>query len=158
MVPYDELDRVPSTISIRRMSAEDIPAALAILKESPEASMWSGESLWKSALQGIAWTAEQDGRVAGFVIGRPAGDEFEILNIAVARECRRRRIATRLVAAAVDHARTAGAVQAYLEVRASNEAGIALYTRLGFRTLGCRPNYYRYPTEDAILLVSHLLK
>ena len=49
--------------------------------------------------------------------------------------------------------RTEGAQQAYLEVRASNHAAIALYTRLGFRVCGRRPNYYRDPEEDAVLVL-----
>jgi ribosomal-protein-alanine N-acetyltransferase len=40
-------------------------------------------------------------------------------------------------------------------VRASNAGGIAFYARMGFRECGRRPNYYRDPMEDAVLLVSH---
>jgi ribosomal-protein-alanine N-acetyltransferase len=79
----------------------------------------------ESASQGIAWAAELDGCVAGILIGRVAADEFEILNLAVRQACRRRGVATQLVRAALDYARTAGATQTYLEVRASNEAAIA---------------------------------
>ena len=146
----------PHAVTVRRMSASDASAALAILKESPEASIWSRESLLESVSQGIAWAAELDGRVAGFLIGRVAADEFEILNLAVAKACRRRGIATQLVSAALEYAQTAGARQTYLEVRASNEGGIAFYTRMGFRECGRRPNYYRDPVDDAVLLVLHM--
>ena len=83
--------------------------------------------------------AELDGRVAGILIGRVAADEFEILNLAVGETSRRRGVATQLVSAALEFARTSGARQAYLEVRASNEGGIAFYTRLGFQVCGRRP-------------------
>ena len=86
-----------SAATVRRMTASDVTAAHSILKESPEASIWSRESLLESVSQGIAWTAELDGRVAGILIGRVAADEFEILNLAVAKEFRRRGIATQLV-------------------------------------------------------------
>ncbi len=142
-----------STIMVRRMSAHDISAALTILEESPEATMWSRVSLLESAEQGNAWTANWDGRVAGILIARAAADELEILNLAVGKACRRQGVATKLVRFVLQGTQAAGATQAFLEVRASNQAGIALYTRLGFRILGRRPNYYRNPVEDAALLV-----
>jgi ribosomal-protein-alanine acetyltransferase len=142
-------------VTIRRMSARDAPAAHSILKESPEASIWSKESLQESVSQGIAWAAELDGRVAGILIGRAAADEFEILNLAVGKECRRQGIATQLVNSALECARKAGARRTYLEVRASNEGAIAFYERMGFLAWGRRPNYYRGPAEDAVLLVLH---
>jgi ribosomal-protein-alanine N-acetyltransferase len=145
----------PRGVTVRRMSASDASAAHSILKESPEASTWSTESLLESVSQGIAWAAELDGRIAGILIGRVAADEFEILNLAVGKAGRRRGIATQLVSFALEYARRAGARRTYLEVRASNEGGIAFYTRMGFRDCGRRANYYRDPLEDAVLLVLH---
>ena len=142
-------------IAVRRMTEDDIPFALYILKESPEASMWSGDTLRDSAVRGFALAAEIEGSLAGILIGRAAGDEFEILNLAVAVEHRRRGVATALVKAALEYARKKGAIQTFLEVRASNEGGIALYAGFGFKPLGRRPNYYRHPIEDAVLLVLH---
>jgi ribosomal-protein-alanine N-acetyltransferase len=146
---------IPSSFLVRRMCASDVTAVLSILEESPEASIWSRESLWESASQGIAWTAELDARIAGVLVGRVAADEFEILNLAVAKSFRRRGVATKLVSAALEHAPVAGARQAYLEVRASNEGGISLYRQMGFLICGRRPKYYRNPEEDAVLLVWH---
>lgn len=140
-------------VKVRRMSASDVSAALSILKESPEASIWTRESLLDSANRRNAWVAELGGSFAGILIGRVAADEFEVLNLAVAKARRRRGVATQLVEVALEDARIAGAREAYLEVRASNQGGIALYERLGFRVCGRRSNYYRDPIEDAILLV-----
>jgi ribosomal-protein-alanine N-acetyltransferase len=39
-----------------------------------------------------------------------------------------------------------------LEVRPSNEPALKLYTAFGFRQVGRRPNYYKNPREDALLL------
>jgi ribosomal-protein-alanine N-acetyltransferase len=142
-------------VSVRRMTESDTSAAHSILKESPEASIWSRESLQETASQGIAWAAELDGRIAGILIGRLAADDFEILNLAVGKACRRRGTGTQLVSTALEYARAAGARRTYLEVRATNAGGIAFYARMGFRECGRRPNYYRDPMEDAVLLVSH---
>jgi ribosomal-protein-alanine acetyltransferase len=142
-------------VSVRVMRASDISAAHSILKESPEASMWSRESLLESASRGIALVVELDGSIAGILVGRAAADEFEILNLAVGKAWRRRRAASRLVADAVARAQSAGATQVHLEVRASNAGAIALYEKMGFRICGRRTNYYREPVEDAVLLVFH---
>ena len=152
--PSEKVGNPPAVI-IRRMSTSDASAAHSILKESPEASIWSTESLLESVSQGIAWAAELDGGVAGILIGRVAADEFEILNLAVGKTCRRRGIATQLVGFALEFARRAGVRRTYLEVRASNAGGIAFYKRMGFRDCGRRANYYREPLEDAVQLVLH---
>jgi ribosomal-protein-alanine N-acetyltransferase len=143
----------PKAVAIRRMLASDASAALSLLEESPEASMWSKASLEESVSQWIAWVAELDGQVIGFLIGRPAADEFEILNLAVGKKFRRSGLATKLIHRAIETARSAGVAQIFIEVRASNLPGIALYTRLAFRVCGRRRNYYRDPIEDAVLLI-----
>jgi [ribosomal protein S18]-alanine N-acetyltransferase len=142
-------------VSVRLMHASDISAAHGVLKESPEASMWSRESLMESASRGIALVAELEGSIAGILVGRAAADEFEILNLAVGRPWRRRGAASQLVASAVASAQSAGATQVHLEVRASNAGAMALYEKMGFRICGRRANYYREPVEDAVLLVFH---
>ena len=39
-----------------------------------------------------------------------------------------------------------------LEVRASNQAAIALYEKHGFHQAGLRKGYYQHPREDAIIM------
>ena len=148
---------ISSSVTLRRMSASDVSAALSILKESPEASIWSRESLVEAVSQGIARAAELDGRVAGILIGRAVADEFEILNLAVGKAYRRRGVGTQSLGEALEYARSVGSRQSYLEVRESNQGGIAFYKRMGFHVCGRRPNYYREPAEDAVLLVLHEL-
>jgi ribosomal-protein-alanine N-acetyltransferase len=143
----------PRSVVVRRMVPADAQAVLSLLEESPAASMWSKQSLEESAARWIAWVAETNGALAGFLVGRPAADEFEILNLAVAGKFRRNGIASRLIQTAIETARSAGVANIFLEVRASNQAGIALYMHLEFRVCGKRKNYYRDPIEDAVLLI-----
>jgi ribosomal-protein-alanine N-acetyltransferase len=42
--------------------------------------------------------------------------------------------------------------QVFLEVRESNLAAQRLYGGLGFRPIGQRPNYYRSPRENGLVL------
>ena len=152
MQPRAETHGNSSGIGVRGMARPDVSAILSILGESPEASLWSEGSLMELGSSGTAWVAEHEGIVIGFLIGRAAADEFEILNVAIARSHRRRGIATQLVEAALEWSRKAGTQRVYLEVRASNEAAIALYKRHGFSPCGRRSRYYQYPVEDAIIL------
>ncbi len=164
-------------IDIRNLMASDVQAVLAILRESPEAAAWSEESLLRSAaVEAAAWVAEVTGAgctlrrhsagfgasatcspprigvVAGFLMGRIAGDEFEILNMAVSQAHRRSGIGSKLLESALEFSRIARSARVYLEVRASNEPAIALYSRHGFTECGRRFRYYRDPVEDALLL------
>jgi len=144
--------RRSSSVVVRRMIASDVPALLAILGESPEASMWTEASLLEEASEGCTWTAEIGKQVVGFIAVRIAADEHEILNLAVARAYRRQGVGTKLVKTALAWSRTAGAAKTFLEVRSTNLNAIAFYERLGFTLYGRRPNYYRHPTDDAALL------
>jgi ribosomal-protein-alanine N-acetyltransferase len=77
---------------------------------------------------------------------------LEILNLAIAASQRRRGIATQLLQSVLEWSRPAGISRIYLEVRGSNDAAIALYSRYGFERKGQRSRYYQNPMEDALLL------
>jgi hypothetical protein len=74
------------------------------------------------------------------------------MNLGIDPGLRRRGIGTRLVQYAIERGAQRGAVRAFLEVRASNQAAIGLYQRLGFRAAGVRARYYTNPTEEAVLM------
>ncbi len=90
--------------------------------------------------------------IGGFAIGRCDFDDWEIENVVIAGEQRRRGLGTALVAELLESARLAGAASVLLEVRESNTAARQLYKKLGFNEIGRRPGYYRQPLEDALLL------
>ena len=92
------------------------------------------------------------GAATGYLLARSVLDECEILNLAVIPEVRRHGIGRRLLTHALSAIRAAGVAKAYLEVRPSNEAAQRLYTEFGFRPMGLRPNYYRSPREDGLVL------
>jgi ribosomal-protein-alanine acetyltransferase len=148
-----EASKGASLLAIRKLAASDVPAVSAILHESPEAALWSSESLLQLAsADPAAWVVDLNGVLVGFLIGRIVADEFEILNMAVSRAHRRSGIGSKLLETALEFSTTAGSARAYLEVRASNGPAIALYARCGFAECGRRDRYYRDPVEDALLL------
>lgn len=143
----------PGQRSLRRLTAEDIGAVLAIQAVSPEASQWSRDAYARAAAGEFgAWVAESSHQVIGFLILRSAGHEAEILNLAVAPQSRRRGVARALLLTGLDAARAAESATVFLEVRESNLGAIRFYQDHGFRATGRRRSYYRDPPEDALVL------
>lgn len=125
-----------------------------MVSESPEAARWPAQAFENDLPKGtFAKIAVRGETIMGFLVARFAADEFEILNLAVARRFRRLGIASKLLNAALQAARQAGCTRCHLEVRASNLAAQGLYLKHRFQLCGRRPGYYREPVEDAILLV-----
>ena len=105
-------------------------------------------SLWLVALQ-------QD-MVVGYVGSQSVLGEGDMMNLAVAPGFRRQKIAEKLVLALIRALLEKNVRSLTLEVRASNEPAKALYEKLGFLQVGRRPNYYRNPKEDALILRKEL--
>jgi ribosomal-protein-alanine N-acetyltransferase len=82
-------------------------------------------------------------------------DEGHITTVAVDPDVQGRRVGTRLLLAMLRDAIGRGVRNVTLEVRASNDAAIALYRRFGFAPAGVRANYYADPVEDALVLWAH---
>jgi N6-L-threonylcarbamoyladenine synthase len=102
----------------------------------------------------VAW---QDDDLVGFTGGMLIDGDMHILDLAVDPDRRRQGIASALLNRLLEDARSLGATTASLEVRASNNAAIALYNGIGFDTDGTRPGYYSPPNpgearEDAYIL------
>ena len=95
--------------------------------------------------------AEAAAKICGFVAVQSVTDEWEIENVVVAADCRRRGMGGELIRSVIDFARKQKAARILLEVRESNLAARALYEKTGFTVEGVRPNYYRVPDESAIL-------
>jgi ribosomal-protein-alanine N-acetyltransferase len=80
------------------------------------------------------------------------GDEAHITTIATHPGWRRRHLAEWLLVHLADVAGRRGARALTLEVRMHNTGAIALYTKLGFVSVGVRKGYYQDTGEDARLL------
>lgn len=149
-----ETRRERARSSIRTLRAEDARAVTEILREAREAVFWPESSVrealgWQGAL---ALASEASGKLRGFLIGRQAGDEAEILNLAVETKSRRRGEGAALLKAAVQEFRARGVSRVFLEVRESNEAGAAFYGKHGFSKVGRREGYYQDPEEAALVM------
>ena len=94
------------------------------------------------------------GMVLAYAVMSMAAGEAHILNLCVEPAHHQQGLGRFMLTHLQRLARSAGMELLLLEVRKSNTAAIALYTRAGFRRLGVRKNYYpaRGGREDALLL------
>ena len=95
---------------------------------------------------------DNNDKVAGYAGLQAVLDEGYITNVAVRPDCRRQGIAGKLMQVFLDFAKGNHLAFLSLEVWASNYDAIALYGSRGFRSVGCRKNYYEHPREDAIIM------
>lgn len=94
-------------------------------------------------------TAQRDGRIVGFALGRVVVDEGELYQIGVLPEFRRQGIAEALLSELHARMTERGAVCCFLEVRSRNAGAIALYGKCGYERISLRKGYY--DDDDAVI-------
>lgn len=129
-------------------------AAVAKLEAACFADPWSENSVASELKNSLSlWLVAVEGdTVVGYVGSQTVMGETDMMNVAVHPNCRRRGIAKGLLEALIRTLKKLGSRSLTLEVRASNEPAITLYTEFGFLEAGRRRNYYRNPKEDALIL------
>jgi len=145
-------------VLIRPATTADLSLIRALEQQADTAAHWSErdyEALFApDTPKRITLIASETGeaKLLGFVIAHCSSDQWEIENIVVAPEHRRRRIGRALLREMLDLARELGAKSVLLEVRDSNAAARQFYAGFGFAEVARRRAYYRDPEEDALLL------
>lgn len=142
-------------IEIRQAKLYDVPALARIERDSFD-SPWSADEITKDVTSDdgsiyVAVALIGDER-AGYADMRIIKGESQIYNIAVAPEFRKQGIGEALLDHMVRKSEELGLSIITLEVRAGNEAAMALYEKMGFRKVGTRPGYYAKGSEDAVLM------
>jgi ribosomal-protein-alanine N-acetyltransferase len=150
----------PSALApvIREMRQTDV-ARVAWLEREAYEFPWSPGIFRDCLLAGYASiVTEFRGDVIAYAIMSVAAGEAHLLNLCVARNCRRAGHGRRLLDVVIERAIHAGAERMYLEVRPSNDSALALYAGYGFERIGLRKHYYRASSgsEDAVLLARSL--
>ena len=115
---------------------------------------WSEKSISEELSNPLSvWLVFAEGnQVLGYVGSQTVLGETDMMNIAVSPAHRRQGIGEALITALMEQLKERESHCLSLEVRSSNAAAIALYEKMGFRQVGRRPNYYRNPREDALIL------
>ncbi|MCK4305762.1 MAG: ribosomal protein S18-alanine N-acetyltransferase [Candidatus Eisenbacteria sp.] len=151
----------PESFEIRPMMPADLDKVL-VLERRCFADPWPRESfeIESSGDQGVHWSmvALRGQRLAGYVIAWYVLDKAHLANLAVSPMYRHLGLGRQLVELALEEARTRGARGMDLEVRPTNEAATALYSKMGFRLAGKRKGYYRGTPgcEDALVMTFDL--
>jgi len=126
----------------------DAPRLAAMAQQCVEHGLrprWStARILWHVRdVDSVVLTARRADALAGFAVMRYADTAAHLNLLAVVPVHRRRGVARALLGWLEETARTAGAFDIGLELRAGNAAARACYLALGYRELDCIPGYYQ---------------
>jgi ribosomal-protein-alanine N-acetyltransferase len=144
-------------VTIEWMVKEDLEQVMAI-EERSFSTPWTRNLFLAEfrnrpiSLMLVARSGGTGREVLGYIVCWSFVDEIHVLDLAAKDSVRRQGIGRRLVIAALGIAYQYGARKAFLEVRRSNAAALALYEGLGFRMTQVRSEYYESPVEDAIVM------
>ena len=141
--------------TVRLALRADMERILEIAGQNSSAAQWSekhyGRLFAEQSNLHLALVVAEGEQVQGFIIGRLAGDQWEIENIAVDPALQRGGLGSQLVREFLLRARPGGKA-VFLEVRESNLPARKLYQKMGFVQVGRRKLYYQSPSEDALIL------
>lgn len=122
---------------------------------SPRLSPDTSDSAWRRLFGRVRREAHPEPDIvwgyAGFWM---MVDEAHISTLAIRHDMRRRGLGEFLLAGVIDEARRLRASVVTLEVRVSNLAAQALYTKYGFEPQGRRKRYYPDNNEDALIMTT----
>lgn len=140
-------------MTVERMERVHLPF-VAELERACFSEPWSEKSLELLLTpDALGVVGLRDGLVVAYGGILWALDEGQITNVAVASDARRQGNGRMIMEELIASAKARGCVQISLEVRASNEAAITLYERLGFVVAGRRKRFYKAPVEDALVMI-----
>jgi ribosomal-protein-alanine N-acetyltransferase len=140
-------------MQITAMTEELVPK-VATLEALCFSTPWSENSI-QSELENpysIWLVALEENTLAGYLGVQFGPDGGDIMTIATDPAFRGKGVGRLLLTAMTGLLREKQLGWLTLEVRPSNTPAIKLYESFGFRQVGRRPNYYKNPREDALLL------
>jgi ribosomal-protein-alanine N-acetyltransferase len=155
------------TFKLRKFTPDDLQAVMQINRETlPENySDYFFMDLYERFPETFI-VADEEGKIAGYIMCRVEVGlsnfglgglirKGHVVSIAVLPRYRRKGVAQALLNTAMDGMRFYKAKQCYLEVRATNDAGVALYKKLEFEVSRSVHGYYS-DGEDAHVMTKKL--
>ena len=147
-------------LQLRPMSVNDLAAVAALEAEvfgPSHHEPWSEQVFADDLAEPghVWWVAHDEGQIVGYAGAVHVAGDMQISNVAVAQARRREGIAARLLARVTYDGQMLGATVSSLEVDVDNTAAQRLYARLGYKEIGCRPNYYG-AGHDALIMEAPL--
>lgn len=138
---------------VRLAQQQDLDRLAEIERESM-ANPWSKDQFAAEFENEYAYLlcAEMDGVIVGLCDIHIVPGDAHINEIAVGKEYRRKGVGAALIEEACNLARQHDCKSVTLEVRSSSREGRKFYEELGFKRIGEKWNYYRDPSDDALVL------
>lgn len=142
-------------MNIRQMTFDDLPAVMAIERETFPLDAWS-EGMMRGELAEQPRTrhyvvAEVDSEIVGYAGMAAAADQADVQTIAVLDKHQGTGIGGALLTELLAEATRRGTREIFLEVRADNPRAQGVYRHFGFEEIGTRRRYYDDGT-DAIMM------
>jgi ribosomal-protein-alanine N-acetyltransferase len=138
------------------MTGTDIDAVLGLEHEVFGEEAWSRQMLEGELAQQPDsrhyLVADQDGSIVGYAGLLTAGNQADVVTIAVALDRWGQGTGSALLEALLAEAARRGCSEVFLEVRTDNTRAQELYRRHGFTKIGIRRGYYQPSGADALVM------
>lgn len=142
---------------IRNVLEEDVKSVYNIADEA-FSDNWTYDSFMSFVKmpQAIFKVAIADDNIVGYAIATFAADQANLDDIAVLSSYRRSGVAQSLLDSVICSLRERDVDEIFLEVRESNAGALAFYEKNSFDVIGRRSDFYRDPTEDALIMSARI--
>ncbi|HUC57391.1 MAG TPA: ribosomal protein S18-alanine N-acetyltransferase [Streptosporangiaceae bacterium] len=149
------------SVVLRQMTADDLAGVVELERSVFGEEAWTTEMLLGELEQQPAsrhyLVACDGGEIVGYGGLLGAGQQADVVTVAVAVGCWGHGIGSALLEALMEEARRRGCTEIFLEVRTDNARAQDLYRRHGFTRIGIRRGYYQPSGADALVMRRDLL-
>lgn len=141
-------------VALRPMTTADLPAVVELEQAVFGDEAWSTQMLLGELQQRSRCylVAAEEGRIVGYGGLLGAGDQADVVTLAVAVSHWGHGIGSTLLEALMAEAARRGCTELFLEVRTDNVRAQQLYRRYGFAEIGVRRGYYQPSGADALVM------
>ena len=151
------MDNIES-VTIKKMTADDVDKIIAIESEAYGEHHWSKDSFLSELSNDLAHYFSVFAQISGeekliaYCGCWQILEEAHITNIAVDPNFQRKHIGEAMLMTLINECYKNLVKYITLEVRAGNAPAIGLYEKYGFKSLGVRKGYYQDNNEDALIM------
>ncbi len=133
-----------SIIVLENSPEQSLSLQLVELQEQCFCPPWTKQQIdhQLTGKRGFNFAWQVDNKLVGYVFYQLLFEQAEIIQIAIQPQFQKQGLAAQLLTQSSDYLQQQQIEKILLEVRESNRAAIALYTKLGFVVDGIRRNYY----------------
>lgn len=142
------------SVAVRPMTTVDLPEVVELEQAVFGDEAWTAQMLVGELELGSRYylVAVEDDRIVGYGGLLGAGDQGDVVTLAVAVSHWGHGIGSTLLEALMAEAARRGCTELFLEVRTDNIRAQQLYRRYGFTEVGVRRGYYQPSGADALVM------